>query len=97
MFNLRAIFNWKAIEVLDMAVGFIGFFAAAIFVVTVAMELTGRPALGWALALLALVIVLAALLELRHRLLAAEAHGGPQISTRWGGSLRAYHEFHGED
>lgn len=87
-------FNWKAIEVLDMGVGFFGFFAAAVFVVTVLMEFTGHSALGWALALLALVIVLGALLAVRHRLLSAEAHGGPHVSTQWGGSLRAYREFH---
>lgn len=90
-------FNWKAIEVLDMGVGFFGFFTAALFVVTALMEITGRPALGWALALLALVIVLTALLALRHRMLRAEARGGARVSTRWGGSLRAYREFHGHN
>lgn len=72
-------FAWKAIEVLDMGIGFLGLFAAAVFVITVLMEITGRSALGWALTLLALVVALGALLLVRHRLLDAEAHGGPRV------------------
>ncbi|GAA4166879.1 hypothetical protein GCM10022286_32280 [Gryllotalpicola daejeonensis] len=83
-------FNWKPIEVLDMALGVIGFFTAAFLVVTGVTELTGGPALGWALALLGLVIVLALLIALRRRMLAAEARGGAPVSTAWGGSLDEY-------
>jgi hypothetical protein len=84
------VFNWKAIEVLDISIGIIGFFAAAFLVITGVSELTGSPALGWALALLGLVIVLALLLALRRRMLAAEARGGEAVSTAWGGSLDEY-------
>jgi hypothetical protein len=83
-------FNWKAIEVLDMSIGIIGFFAAAFLVITGVSELTGAPALGWALTLLGLVVVLALLLALRRRMLAAEARGGQPVSTAWGGSLDEY-------
>ena len=83
-------FPWKAVEVLDMGIGFFGFFTAAVFVVTVVMEVTGGQALGWALALLALVTVMAALILLRRRMLADEARGGAPVSTAWGGSHREY-------
>ncbi|GAA4267843.1 hypothetical protein [Frondihabitans peucedani] len=49
----------------DVTIGFLGAFAALFLVVTVVCEVTGRPALTWALILLALVVALA--LELRHR------------------------------
>ena len=55
-------------ETLDVFIGGTGFFAFAFFVVTVVAELTGQDALGWALALLALVALLAALLAGRHRM-----------------------------
>jgi hypothetical protein len=83
-------FNWKAIEVLDICLGIVGFFAFALLVVTGVCELTGTPALGWALALLALVAVLALLIMIRRRMLAAEARGGEPVSTAWGGSLDEY-------
>lgn len=41
--------------------GFVGFFGVVFLVVTVACELSGRPALGWALTLLALVLVVVVL------------------------------------
>ncbi|WP_022882826.1 hypothetical protein [Gryllotalpicola ginsengisoli] len=82
--------NWKAIEVLDICLGIVGFFAAAFFVVTAVCELTGAPALGWALTLLGLVAALALLVTIRRRMLAAEARGGAPVSTAWGGSLDEY-------
>jgi len=85
-----ALFNWKAIEVVDMSIGVIGFFAAAFLVITGVSEIAGVPALGCALALLGLVIVLALLVALRRRMLAAEARGGALVSTAWGGSLDEY-------
>lgn len=41
--------------------GFVGFFGVVFLVVTIACELSGRPALGWALTLLALVLVVVVL------------------------------------
>jgi len=82
--------NWKPIELIDIAIGIMGFFTAAFLVVTGITELSGAPALGWALALLAFVVVLALLIALRRRMLAAEARGGEPVSTAWGGSLDEY-------
>jgi hypothetical protein len=84
------VFRWKAIELVDISIGIIGFFAAAFLVVTGVSELAGAPALGWAFALLGFVVVLALLLALRHRMLASEARGGEPVSTAWGGSLDEY-------
>ena len=52
----------------DVLIGFTGFFAAVFFGVTVVCELTGQPALGWALTLLALIIVLWLLVSRRRRI-----------------------------
>ncbi|MEA9984486.1 MULTISPECIES: hypothetical protein [Subtercola] len=54
-------------EAIDIAIGILGFFALAFFVITVVAELTGTAALGWALTLLVLVLLLAGLLRLRTR------------------------------
>jgi hypothetical protein len=58
------------VEGVDVVIGIVGFFAFAFFVVTAVSELTGAPALGWALTLLVLVGTLALLLLARRRLLA---------------------------
>ncbi|MHA7987528.1 hypothetical protein ACX9R5_17150 [Rathayibacter sp. CAU 1779] len=55
-------------ERLDIGIGAVGFFAVVFFVVTLVSELTGADALGWALTLLAFVIVLALLLAGRRRM-----------------------------
>lgn len=55
-------------ETLDLFIGGAGFFTAAFFVITVLYEVTGQDALGWALALLAFVVLLALLLTARHRM-----------------------------
>ena len=52
----------------DVGIGFVGFFAFVFLVVTVVSEVTGAAALGWALTLLALVIVLALLWRTRIRM-----------------------------
>lgn len=83
-------FQWKAIELVDIGIGMVGFLAAGMLVITGVSELLGTPALGCALALLALVVVLALLIALRRRMLAAEARGGEAVSTAWGGSLDEY-------
>ena len=52
----------------DVGIGFVGFFAFVFLVVTIVSEFTGAAALGWALTLLALVIVLALLWRTRIRM-----------------------------
>jgi membrane associated rhomboid family serine protease len=55
-------------ETLDLFIGGAGFFTAAFFVITVLYEVTGQDALGWALALLGFVVLLALMLTARHRM-----------------------------
>ncbi|GAA2057284.1 hypothetical protein [Leifsonia soli] len=57
-------------EVVDVGLGFVGFFAVAFLAITVFCELTGEPALGWALTLLVLVLAFIGLLQLRRRIIA---------------------------
>jgi hypothetical protein len=52
----------------DVGIGLVGFFAFAFLIVTVVSELTGADALGWALTLLGLVIILGMLWRTRIRL-----------------------------
>lgn len=58
-------------EAVDVGLGFVGFFAAAFFVITLVCELTGQPALLWALVTLVLVLLFIALWQARRRILAA--------------------------
>ena len=58
-------------EAVDVGIGFVGFFALAFVIVTAACELTGLPALGWAITSLVLVLVLILLWQTRRRILAA--------------------------
>jgi membrane protein implicated in regulation of membrane protease activity len=64
----------------DLLIGFTGFFAIMFFIITVVCELTGQPALAWALVLLVLVIVLALLWRRRRRILriASESAADPR-------------------
>lgn len=55
-------------ESIDIGIGIVGFFSFALLVVTAATELTGGEALGWALTLLGLLILLGLLLLWRRRL-----------------------------
>lgn len=55
-------------DTIDGVIGFVGFFAIVLLVATVACEVTGRPALTWALLLLALVIGLLAAVTHRRSL-----------------------------
>ncbi|MGN6761041.1 MAG: MYXO-CTERM sorting domain-containing protein [Leifsonia sp.] len=57
-------------ETTDVGIGFVGFFAFAFLVITIVCELTGQPALGWAITLLVLVLALVGLLQRRRRILA---------------------------
>jgi LPXTG-motif cell wall-anchored protein len=54
-------------EFIDIGIGIVGFFSLAFLVVTAATELTGGDALGWALTLLGLLILLGVLLLWRRR------------------------------
>lgn len=58
----------RSAEDFDLLIGFLGFWAAVLIVVTVWAELTGQPALGWALLLLALILALWGVIKLRRRL-----------------------------
>ena len=63
-------------EDFDIIIGFLGFWAVVLLVVTVWMEVTGQPALGWALGLLATLLALYGMLRLRRRL------PGPEVAVR---------------
>jgi hypothetical protein len=67
----------NTLETLDVGIGIIGFFAFAFLVITIICELTGTDALGWALALLAFVLVLAALLVSRRRISQSQSTSAP--------------------
>ncbi len=60
-------------EDFDILIGFLGFWALALFVVTLFLEVTGRPALLPAMILLALVLSLWGIWRLRKRLPARTA------------------------
>ena len=68
-------------ELIDIGIGIVGFFSFAFLVVTAATELTGGDALGWALTLLVLLILLGFLLLWRHRV-------GSRASIRSGSTPR---------
>ena len=55
-------------EDLDLILGFLGFWALVLLVVTVSAELTAQPALGWAMGLLAVLLAMWGLFRLRRRL-----------------------------
>ena len=55
-------------EDFDILIGFLGFWALVLFVVTVFKELTGKPALLPAMLLLGLVLLLWGVWRLRRRL-----------------------------
>jgi LPXTG-motif cell wall-anchored protein len=68
-------------EFIDIGIGIVGFFSFAFLVVTAATELTGGDALGWALTLLGLLILLGVLLLWRRRV-GARAHIRSGSTTR---------------
>ncbi|WP_248763026.1 hypothetical protein [Pseudarthrobacter sp. SSS035] len=55
-------------EDFDIIIGFLGFWAVVLLVVTVWMEVTGQPALWWALGLLAMLLAVYGMVRLRRRL-----------------------------
>lgn len=52
----------------DLIIGFLGFWALVLFVTTVWMEVTGKPAIIWAMGLLAVVLALGGMWRLRKKL-----------------------------
>jgi hypothetical protein len=60
-------------EDFDINIGFLGFWALVLLVVTVWMEVTAQPALGWALGLLAVLVAIYGMVRLRRRLPARTA------------------------
>jgi hypothetical protein len=58
----------KSAEDFDLVIGFLGFWALVLLVITVAAELTAQPALGWALGLFAVILALWGMLRLRRKL-----------------------------
>jgi hypothetical protein len=55
-------------EDFDVIIGFLGFWAVVLLVVTVWMEVTAQPALGWALGLLATLLAIYGMVRLRRKL-----------------------------
>lgn len=55
-------------EDFDIIIGFLGFWAVVLLVVTVWMEVTAQPALGWSLGLLATLVAIYGMVRLRRRL-----------------------------
>lgn len=55
-------------EDFDIIIGFLGFWAVVLLAVTVWMEVTAQPALGWALGLLATLAAIVGMVRLRRRL-----------------------------
>ncbi|KRE81712.1 hypothetical protein [Arthrobacter sp. Soil763] len=55
-------------EDFDIIIGFLGFWAVVLLAVTVWMEVTAQPALGWALGLLVTLLALYGMIRLRRRL-----------------------------
>jgi len=52
----------------DIIIGFLGFWAVVLLVVTVWMEVTAQPAVWWALGLLATLLAIYGMVRLRRRL-----------------------------
>lgn len=64
--------RWNdSLEIVDVGIGIVGFFAFAFLIITIVSELTGADALGWALTLLALVLILVLLWQARRRIVAS--------------------------
>ena len=58
----------KSGEDFDIIIGFLGFWAVVLFGVTVWLEITGQPALMWALGLLLVCLGLWLMIRLRRKL-----------------------------
>ena len=69
-------------ELVDVGIGLVGFFAFVFLIVTIVSELTGADALGWALTLLVLVIILGLLWRARIRMRDAARQARGPARTR---------------
>ena len=58
----------KSGEDFDIIIGFLGFWAVILFAVTVWLEITGQPALMWAIGLLLVCLGLWGMIRLRRKL-----------------------------
>lgn len=58
----------KSGEDFDIIIGFLGFWALVLFGITVWQEITGAPALAWALGLLGICLALWGMIRLRKKL-----------------------------
>ena len=64
--------RWNdSLEIVDVGIGIVGFFAFAFLIVTIVTEVMGADAIGWALTLLALVLILVLLWQARRRIVAS--------------------------
>jgi membrane protein implicated in regulation of membrane protease activity len=68
---------------IEEAIGFVGCFGVLFLGVTVFCELTGRPALGWALTLLATVVAVVLLDRWRRRVSARDT-AAEEVTDRGG-------------
>ncbi|HEV7565157.1 MAG: hypothetical protein JWP70_603 [Leifsonia sp.] len=67
------------LELVDVGIGIVGFFAFAFLIVTIVTELMGADALGWALTLLALVLLLVLLWRARRRIIGSQQQADPPV------------------
>lgn len=67
----------KSGEDFDIIIGFLGFWAIVLFCITLWQELTGEPALVWALGLLAICLAIWGMIVLRRKL--PERRGRRQV------------------
>ncbi|MGA7205734.1 MAG: hypothetical protein WBX27_14000 [Specibacter sp.] len=58
----------RSAEDFDFIIGFLAFWTLVLFAITAWLEVTGQPALSWALGLLAIVLALWGMIRLRRRL-----------------------------
>ncbi|WP_247646939.1 hypothetical protein [Arthrobacter sp. E3] len=58
----------KSAEDFDIIIGFLGFWAVVLFGITLWLELTGQPALMWAMGLLLVCLGLWGMIRLRRKL-----------------------------
>jgi len=70
---------------IEEAIGFVGMFGVLFLGVTVFCELTGRPALGWALTLLVCVLAVVGLDRWRRTVLRRDAGAGHVADATPGG------------
>ncbi len=62
------------VEQFELFIGILGFWALVLLVVTVWLEVTGQPALWWALGLAAVLVAMAGVWGLRRKVLRGHTH-----------------------